>query len=97
PTPEDPWKCPYCPHVQHNRRRPDLRRHIATHTRRADGTTWVCCGVPLTSAHMFGIRAHEEAVCVFNGIQMVGGCMTTFSRRDSLVRHLKNAEGRCVG
>ncbi|TFK79549.1 hypothetical protein K466DRAFT_505368, partial [Polyporus arcularius HHB13444] len=100
-VPRNRWKCPHCPHVQHNRRGPDLRRHIATHTKQQ----WVCCGVPLIDAKALGVPFVDGVLAnglgvtiwVFDGIVMVGGCRTTFSRRDAYGRHLKRETGRCWG
>ncbi|RPD60260.1 hypothetical protein L226DRAFT_539713 [Lentinus tigrinus ALCF2SS1-7] len=100
PAQRDRWKCPHCPHVQQNRRGPDLRRHIATHTRPAQTPQWVCCGVPVFEAVEHGVpeklvKAGE--VWQFEGMFMVGGCKKTFSRRDAYRRHLKRETGRCFG
>ncbi|KAI0693508.1 hypothetical protein C8T65DRAFT_585661, partial [Cerioporus squamosus] len=102
PSPHNRWKCPHCPHVQRNRRSPDLRRHIATHTTQQ----WVCCGVPLLDAKEHGVPLVDgvpaadglgETVWQFEGTVMVGGCRRTFSRRDAYGRHLKREKGRCWG
>ncbi|KAI0662413.1 hypothetical protein C8Q70DRAFT_1051058 [Cubamyces menziesii] len=46
------WKCPHCNYEQRNHRKPDLARHVRSHTASAPGNIarWVCCGVPLASA-----------------------------------------------
>ncbi len=100
PTPShtNPWRCPHCTYVQHNRRSPDFNRHIATHspTKKAQ---WVCCGVPVFDARAQGVPEtviHEEPF-EHEGLPMVGGCKMTFSRRDALSRHLRSREGRCFG
>ncbi|KAI0760557.1 hypothetical protein C8Q74DRAFT_1441177 [Fomes fomentarius] len=94
----NPWRCPYCPYEQYNRRSPELKRHVATHNSE-EATPWVCCGVPVFDAHVHGVPenvVHEEAF-QFGGVLMVGGCKKTFSRRDLLSHHLRREEGRCFG
>ena len=59
----------------------------------------MCCGVPVFDAREHGVPEqviHEEAF-EFEGMFMVGGCKTTFSRRDALSRHLRRENGRCFG
>ena len=94
------WKCPYCSHVQRNRRSPDLKRHIATHTRADDDASWVCCGVPVIDALERGVPGAsmlEENMYEHNGMFMIGGCRKTFSRKDAYVRHLRREKGKCFG
>ncbi|KAI1785970.1 hypothetical protein LXA43DRAFT_953147 [Ganoderma leucocontextum] len=94
------WKCPYCPHVQRNRRSPDLKRHVATHTRSDDDASWVCCGVPVIDAPECGVPkgfVREENVYEYKGMFMIGGCRKTFSRKDAYVRHLRRERGKCFG
>ncbi|KAI0642223.1 hypothetical protein C8Q79DRAFT_929224 [Trametes meyenii] len=95
----DRWKCPYCPYVQQSHRSPDLKRHIATHTRSTEEALWVCCGVPLIDAREAGVpeaMAKEEPF-EYEGMFMVGGCRKVFSRRDALSRHLRKYAGECFG
>ncbi|RPD60283.1 hypothetical protein L226DRAFT_447114, partial [Lentinus tigrinus ALCF2SS1-7] len=93
----NPWKCPHCAYIQHNHRGPDLRRHIATHSRQQ----WICCGLPLLEAAAAGVPdrvfADKNAVWTYAGEVMVGGCRWTFSRKDAFRRHLRKEEGRCWG
>ncbi|KAI0652758.1 hypothetical protein C8Q79DRAFT_939273 [Trametes meyenii] len=101
-TPPDPanrWQCPYCPYVQRVHRKPDLARHIATHTRPADpaAALWVCCGVPASSPAAAAAGLRDAEPFVYEGMSMVGGCKRTFSRRDALKRHLDYWEGVCFG
>ncbi|PIL23011.1 hypothetical protein GSI_14318 [Ganoderma sinense ZZ0214-1] len=94
------WQCPHCPYVQRNRRSPDLKRHIKTHTRGADGADWVCCGVPVLNAIELGVPAtivREARVFELDGVLMIGGCRKAFSRRDALSRHLQRERGKCFG
>ncbi|KAM5543524.1 hypothetical protein V8D89_002775 [Ganoderma adspersum] len=94
------WKCPYCPHVQRNRRSPDLKRHVATHTRADDDASWVCCGFPTIDALECGVPGAsmlEENMYEHNGMFMIGGCRKTFSRKDAYVRHLRREKGKCFG
>ncbi|TBU37982.1 hypothetical protein BD309DRAFT_1084345 [Dichomitus squalens] len=98
--PTNPWQCPYCEYVQRNRRTPDLKRHIQTHTRGAAVAAWVCCGVPIEDALEAGVPAEvvrAAPIFDFEGVLMIGGCRKTFSRRDALTRHLRNEKGRCFG
>ena len=94
------WACPHCPYVQHNRRAPDFKRHLKTHTHGADVALWVCCGVYAPDAMDHGVPAEvlrQGEIIEFDGLQMIGGCRKTFSRRDALIRHLKARKGRCFG
>ncbi|KAI9062491.1 hypothetical protein FKP32DRAFT_1758677 [Trametes sanguinea] len=96
------WNCPYCSHVQSNRRSPDFKRHIETHTRPCapDAALWVCCGVPLIDAREeYGVPETVLAgePFVYEGMFMVGGCRRVFSRRDALSRHLRAHAGGCFG
>ncbi|KAI0358955.1 hypothetical protein OH77DRAFT_1362021, partial [Trametes cingulata] len=93
--PSNPWECPYCGYAPPGRRKPDLDRHVRTHTASPDD--WVCCGVPLRLAPEYGVRLEGEAeVLEYAGERMVGWCFKGFSRKDALTRHLRNARG-CVG
>ncbi|RPD60289.1 hypothetical protein L226DRAFT_272619 [Lentinus tigrinus ALCF2SS1-7] len=101
-VPVNEWACPHCPHVQHNQRKPDLRRHIATHTKptQSRNARWTCCGVPLTDVgkHEVPERVlHEQPMVVHEGVAMVGGCLKTFTRKDALLRHLRVRKGMCFG
>ncbi|EJF56896.1 hypothetical protein DICSQDRAFT_92996 [Dichomitus squalens LYAD-421 SS1] len=94
------WACPHCPYVQHNRRSPDLKRHIETHTLGADVAMWVCCGVYALDALDQGVPVEvvrQSQIVDFGGVPMIGGCMKTFSRKDALIRHLKAQKGKCIG
>lgn len=57
-------------------------------------------------AHLYGKSikqgmTYEECIAAgaytFKGRLMIGGCMKTFSRRDSLKRHVDNPKFPCVG
>ncbi|TBU37978.1 hypothetical protein BD309DRAFT_1004615 [Dichomitus squalens] len=94
------WACPHCPYVQHNRRSPDLKRHIETHTLGVDVAMWVCCGVYALDALDQGVSVEvvrQGHIMDFDGVPMIGGCMKTFSRKDALIRHLKAQKGKCFG
>lgn len=88
------WNCPECSYVQKNRRRPDLKRHIAGHYPKGKH---VCCGVPVAEAAQYGITGPAlEDAAEWNGEMRVGGCWMVFSRRDALIRHLNNPKKMCV-
>ncbi|KAF7792594.1 hypothetical protein EIP86_003689 [Pleurotus ostreatoroseus] len=93
----DGFQCPHCPHYQQNRRRPDLRRHIAAHfqkmNQRINGPKWLCCGVPVSKAKGYGVTDVSSAKPLeFAGnLRMVGGCFKTFSRKDAYHRHLRQS------
>ena len=94
------WACPHCPYVQHNRRAPDFKRHLRTHTHGADLALWVCCGVCAPDAMEHGVPLEvirQGEVIEFEGLPMIGGCRKTFSRRDALIRHLHRRKGKCFG
>ncbi|KAI0372867.1 hypothetical protein BV20DRAFT_1050297 [Pilatotrama ljubarskyi] len=99
--PTNPWKCPYCSYVQRKKRSPDLKRHIATHTRptNTDEALWVCCGVPLIDAQECRVPTAVllEEPFLYEGLYMVGGCRKVFSRKDALRRHLRTHAGICFG
>ncbi|KAI0372628.1 hypothetical protein BV20DRAFT_990806 [Pilatotrama ljubarskyi] len=100
PTPRaNRWKCPYCSYVQRNKRSPDLKRHVQTHTRPTNEPLWVCCGVPLIDASEHGVPANLllEPPFEYEGMFMVGGCRKVFSRKDALTRHLRKYAGECFG
>ncbi|KAI0074031.1 hypothetical protein K474DRAFT_1602299 [Panus rudis PR-1116 ss-1] len=88
------WQCPHpnCLYVQKNGRKPDFRRHVQTHLRNNNDPTWICCGKPVGPNDPRWDSARE-----WNGYRMFGGCWQTFSRRDALKRHLKNANNSCIG
>ncbi|KAI0833692.1 hypothetical protein BC628DRAFT_43441 [Trametes gibbosa] len=97
---EDRWRCPHCPYVQRNRRGPELRRHIKTHTLPAEAGKWlwICCGVPLAEAAALGLPedVRGEQPLEYNGMLFVGGCGKGMSRRDALGRHLRQRPS-CFG
>jgi Zinc finger, C2H2 type len=87
----NPWECPHCPWVQRNKRTPDLKRHIRTHTRLLQPAQWVCRGIlddTPSSLHSDDSPPH----LLGSGS---GGCGKTFSRRDALKRHLDNRNIGC--
>jgi hypothetical protein len=86
------WSCMHCDYVQKNHRRPDLKRHIAGHY---PSVANVCCGVPIEQAARYGIVDVSEAA-EYQGELWIGGCWQVFSRRDALIRHLKNQKKKCV-
>ena len=97
---------PGCKYVQKNRRVPDLKRHMATHSYLLEPDKWTCCGIATEDAHLYGIEIRQgatreelikEGAYVFRGKLMIGGCMGRFTRRDALKRHLDNPNFPCVG
>jgi hypothetical protein len=102
------FRCPVdgCDWVQENQRIPDLKRHIVTHGRCKEPRKWVCCGVGIDRAHLYGKgveedMTEEEFLLVggywIRGRLMIGGCMQAFSRRDALKRHVDNPKLPCIG
>ncbi|PCH40736.1 hypothetical protein WOLCODRAFT_162496 [Wolfiporia cocos MD-104 SS10] len=90
---------PGCAYEQANQRPADMRRHLRSHGYMDSEREWVCCGVPVAQAAKLGMAAEEIAArkTVYQGVEVVGGCMRTFSRRDSLRRHFKNRRSGCCG
>ncbi|KAH9919858.1 uncharacterized protein B0H18DRAFT_1026489 [Fomitopsis serialis] len=75
------FTCSHCDFL--TRRKGDFERHVRTHFALSRGPEWVCCGVPEEDAPGHAGGSYEHG-----GRRMVGGCMKTFSRRDSFLRHL---------
>ncbi|KAF7794303.1 hypothetical protein EIP86_005436 [Pleurotus ostreatoroseus] len=103
----DEWQCPHCDHYQANGRRPDLQRHIRTHSKDHDKEVnpgidvynWICCGVPVEQAANYGIAADTEVKrlrLLGQDRLMVGGCGKSFATRYNYSRHLQ-AHSSCVG
>jgi hypothetical protein len=90
----NPWECPHCPWIQRNKRTPDLKRHIRTHTRLLHPAQWVCCGILADDTQSSALSAEPSPYISMPG---VGGCGRTFSRRDALKRHLNNNNNSCAG
>ncbi|OJT09886.1 hypothetical protein TRAPUB_13629 [Trametes pubescens] len=90
------YQCPWCDHIQRNKRSPDMERHIRSHFRRAADSLWVCCGLPPDEAAQYGVGPNENG-WQFNGRYMVGGCHEDFSRMDALKRHWRNTNNSCIG
>ena len=79
----------------------ELRRHYAGHCRHAahargvvDAAS-VCCGVHVADAGAYGVDG-VDYVREFGGALRVGGCWKVFSRKDALLRHLRNTKTGCV-
>lgn len=95
-TGPDAYKCPYCTHIQDNKRSPDMERHIRSHFRSSSTEKWVCCGVPVEEAEEYDVSP-DVGRWEFNGHTFVGGCQKDFSRMDALKRHWNNKNITCVG
>lgn len=107
----NPFACNYCSYIQHNRRKPDLTRHMRIHTRGTSSEVWVCAGVPLERvwdyADSLGLAERDDGASfkklesmpktTYGEYTMVGGCGKEFSRRDALKRHVDNVNVCCVG
>ena len=102
------FQCPVagCDYVQENRRVPDLKRHVVTHDRWMEPEKWICYGVGMERAHLYGLGIEEgmskeeqieAGAYMFEGRLMIGGCLKTFARRDALKRHVDNPKISCVG
>jgi hypothetical protein len=90
--------CHICSWIQKNSRVPDLERHIITHGQ----SQWLCCGAPLgtRAADRFMVRRPilvEKTRFRHCDTELVVGCQTLFSRRDTLKRHLDNRHIGCIG
>lgn len=94
---KNPLKCSFCRYVAPKGRLPDLRRHVKTHGKKNED--FKCCGVPLAEAKERGVPTErmKERPLVYQEIAMVGGCRKAFSRRDALLRHLRDNKGVCFG
>lgn len=87
-------KCPVCSLMFRPKRQSDLKRHYKAHF--AHTFTFVCNGVCIDRAEEYGVKDFSNAI-VFNGEKRVGMyCLKEFTRRDALVRHLKQVENTCV-
>jgi hypothetical protein len=95
----DDFTCPHCGWKQTNRRQPDFLRHVRTHKRPSPDNHyrgWWCKGVPVSQGKSYGVESDARQY-EFQGKMRTGGCLSTFSRRDALKRHLDNHNQSCVG
>ncbi|KIP03482.1 hypothetical protein PHLGIDRAFT_238039 [Phlebiopsis gigantea 11061_1 CR5-6] len=87
-------RCPLCPETV--RRPDDLDRHYRGHFQ--SPPTAICNGVRIERAAEYGIDVATSEVEEFDGVFRVGVyCRAAFTRKDALVRHLKNPKFPCVG
>lgn len=70
----------------------DVRRHYATHY----GPRFICNGVHIDRASEYGITDLSEAREVNGELRVGRFCSADLSRPDSLRRHLRNSNCRCV-
>lgn len=89
------WRCPHCAHRQGTRHLPDLRRHILTHYA-STRSLHVCRGKPLAHASAAELARFGADVYELDGEAYIGGCSQAFSRRDALLRHLRNVNHNCL-
>ncbi|KAI0372341.1 hypothetical protein BV20DRAFT_940611, partial [Pilatotrama ljubarskyi] len=99
--------CPFC--AQRQKCPNDFERHVGTHcpegayllekaARSGRAGRIPCVGVPHYIAAQYGVANLTTVhTAVVNGVQMVGGCGKTFSRRDAWLRHLRNPNVACLG
>ena len=82
----DKWLCSHCSYQ--TSRKLDMSRHMETHSKE---TEYICCGVPVEDVPGYAgeVRYHE-------GQAMAGGCLRSFHRKDSFLRHLRLQKGRCI-
>ena len=89
-------QCPICPYVTSRPWKSDLKRHTDTHS--VENRKWFCAGVPEEHAHEYdGLDISKTRWCEKSGRMMVGGCGTSFSRKESYKRHLERQGQRCQG
>ncbi|KAL6299865.1 hypothetical protein BKA93DRAFT_829542 [Sparassis latifolia] len=79
--------CPFCDFPF--KRKADLHRHVKSHY--PPDYKPLCGGLPLGEAIKAGVDLETANMWEFEGVVYAGGCMSVFSRTDSLKRHLKNS------
>lgn len=87
-------KCPRCGYRPSKNRPSDLRRHYASHFDE-ESLRYVCCGVRIDRASEYGVTDLSN-VYEHDGEMRVGQCWRVFTRRDALLRHVKNPKTKCV-
>ena len=86
-------ECPLCSYKPPKNREVDLRRHFECHYQTAKH---VCNGVRVDRAADYRITDLSN-VQDYEGERRVGRhCMKVFSRKDALLRHLRNENCECV-
>ncbi|GJE92956.1 hypothetical protein PsYK624_091150 [Phanerochaete sordida] len=94
-TAPGPWDCPHCDHTQTNHSKPDLNRHINVHFPQKHE----CRGerVDLLGADALADAiARHGAPYEHEGSLYVGGCWAAMSRHETLIRHLRNPNMKCI-
>ncbi|GBE87815.1 hypothetical protein BKA93DRAFT_829541 [Sparassis latifolia] len=92
PPPAGTTECEYC--GASYKRWSDLNRHVRSHSKKA--LRILCGGLPKAEAIRAGVTVEAKMPFVHEGVEYYGGCMTEFTRKDSLSRHLLRSR-RCVG
>ncbi|KAI0357561.1 hypothetical protein OH77DRAFT_1399014 [Trametes cingulata] len=100
-------KCEWCDFQRPKGRRVEFERHVKAHYREERAANkeeeWVCCGIPWRE-WVASAEAREppnpglpRTSNVYRRQVMVGGCMESFARKETLVRHLAKSHGKCIG
>lgn len=88
-------QCPICDFS--GKRRADLERHYKCHFHLSDDDTkYVCSGVALDRAAEYGVTNLDHAEELHGETRVGRFCAMRFSRKDALLRHLRNPNLPCV-
>jgi hypothetical protein len=95
-------ECQNCDYVCKPARQVAFERHVDQHYRNVVSPKGpvLCCGVPVAQRDLPQYRGKvspDASEKRFYGQKMVGGCGKSFSRPDSLKRHLDMPHGPCFG
>ena len=91
-------RCPICNRKFAGKRRPsDLERHYKCHfPAGGEDAKFVCNGVRLDRAAEYGVADLETAQTLKGEVRVGRFCAMTFSRKDALLRHVRNPNLSCV-